>query len=95
MTHGTRLRSPLIRAEDRALPTRLPSAGERQPENLSAARIAKTEGGRGTPRASPALLHPFGIGSKALNLRGTTPRQTRHDVNTESLTAQPQISSSR
>ena len=52
---------------------------------------AKTEGGRCCLSTPPYLPSPFGIGTQALNLRGTMPRPFRQDALQHSLTPTPPI----
>ena len=74
------LQTQLTWAEDRAVRT-----------DPSADPGAKTEGRAVTHSSAAHLPHPLGIGTKALNLRGTMPRNPRHDASLNSLTPTVEI----
>jgi len=80
-----------------ALQTQLTWAEDRAPVRTdpSADPGAETEGRAVTHSSAAHLPHPFGIGAKALNLRGMMPRNPRHDASLNSLTANGRNSSSR
>jgi hypothetical protein len=75
------LQTQLTWAEDRASLRTDPSADPG----------AKTEGRAVTHSSAAHLPHPLGIGTKALNLRGTMPRNPRHDASLNSLTPTVEI----
>jgi hypothetical protein len=62
--------------------------------NPSADPGAKTEG-RAVRHDAAARPSTFGIGTKAINLRGTMPRLPRQDAHHNSLTPDTENSSSR